>query len=91
MWNCDQHLAEDEPIASLQTAMLQRNKQEQDITATRNKHRERLVALAAGGQAKQYLGKFLTVDQVYMMDERRLNIPLIDTAGRNSDNYDKAK
>ena len=44
-----------------------------------------------GGQAKQYLGKFLTVDQVYIMDERRLKIPLRDTAGRNSDNNDKAK
>lgn len=33
------------------------------------KHRERLAALAAGGQAKQYLGKALTADQVDSLAE----------------------
>lgn len=32
-------------------------------------HRERLAALAAGGQARQYLGKALTADQIDTLDE----------------------
>ena len=34
-----------------------------------SQHRERLAALAAGGQAKQYLGKALTVEQIESLDE----------------------
>ena len=38
-------------------------------TATLTKKRERLTALAAGGQAKQYLGVAATADQVDAMEE----------------------
>ena len=34
-----------------------------------SQHRERLAALAAGGQAKQYLGKALTVEQIDLLPE----------------------
>lgn len=36
---------------------------------TTQKHRERLAALAVGGQAKQYLGKALTTDQIDSLNE----------------------
>ena len=35
-------------------------------------HRERLAALAAGGQARQYLGKAVTVDQVDTMSDEEI-------------------
>ena len=35
-------------------------------------HRERLAALAAGGRARQYLGKALSVDQVDNMEEEEV-------------------
>ena len=41
-------------------------------TGTTSQHRERLAALAAGGRARQYLGKPLSVDQVDKMDEKEL-------------------
>ena len=41
-------------------------------TGTTSQHRERLAALAAGGGARQYLGKPLSVDQVDKMDEEEL-------------------
>ena len=41
-------------------------------TGTTSQHRERLAALAAGGRARQYLGKPLSVDQVDKMDEEEL-------------------
>ena len=41
-------------------------------TAMTSQHRERLAALAAGGRARQYLGKPLSVDQVDKMDEEEL-------------------
>ena len=41
-------------------------------TGTTSQHRERLDALAAGGRARQYLGKPLSVDQVDKMDEEEL-------------------
>lgn len=40
-----------------------------DTGTTNNHHRERLAALCAGGRARQYLGKALSVDQVDNMEE----------------------
>ena len=37
-----------------------------------HQHRERLAALAAGGRARQYLGKALSVDQVDNMDDEEV-------------------
>ena len=45
------------------------HEQKDSSTDLIKKHRERLAALAAGGQAKQYLGKVLTVDQIESLDE----------------------
>ena len=39
---------------------------------TNNHHRERLAALCAGGRARQYLGKALSVDQVDNMEEEEV-------------------
>ena len=36
------------------------------------KHRERLAALVGGGQAKQYLGKAFTVDQIDALDDAEI-------------------
>ena len=36
------------------------------------KHRERLSALVGGGQAKQYLGKAFTVDQIDTLDDAEI-------------------
>jgi hypothetical protein len=38
----------------------------------RQAQRERLAALVAGGQAKQYLGRAITVDQVEAMDDEEI-------------------
>ena len=40
--------------------------------STKQQHRERLAALANGGQARHYLGKTLTADQIDSMDEDEL-------------------
>ena len=37
------------------------------------KHRERLAALVGGGQAKQYLGKAFTVDQIDALDDAEID------------------
>ena len=37
-----------------------------------HQHRERLAALAAGGRARQYLGKALSVDQVDNMEDEEV-------------------
>ena len=39
------------------------------------KHRERLAALVGGDQAKQYLGKAFTVDQIDALEESRNCMP----------------
>ena len=36
------------------------------------KHHERLAALVGGGQAKQYLGKAFTVDQIDALDDAKI-------------------
>ena len=41
-------------------------------TTDTKKHRERLSALAAGGRARQYLGKALSVDQVDNMEDEEV-------------------
>ena len=41
-------------------------------TTTNNHHRERLAALAAGGRARQYLGKTLSIDQIDNMEEEEV-------------------
>ena len=46
-------------------------KQEPDAPK-RNGHRDRLAALAAGGQAKQYLGTAFTVDQINSLKEEEV-------------------
>ena len=43
-----------------------------DTGTTNNHHRERLAALCAGGRARQYLGKALSVDQVDNMEEKEV-------------------
>ena len=43
-----------------------------EATDTNNHHRERLAALCAGGRARQYLGKALSVDQVDNMEEEEV-------------------
>ena len=44
----------------------------EDTGTTNKQHRERLAALAAGGRARQYLGKALSVDQVDNMEEEEV-------------------
>ena len=64
------------PTAQVQTAARQEPSTD-DSTVTQcqlqltkvNKHRERLAALAAGGQAKQYLGRAWTVEQIDSLGE----------------------
>ena len=66
----DELLVRPEAVASL----LQK-KQPQSATVTapteglQQQHRDRLAALAAGGQAKAYLGKTLTSDQIDSLDD----------------------
>ena len=44
----------------------------EDTGTTNKQHRERLAALAAGGRARQYLGKALSVDQVDNMEDEEV-------------------
>ena len=44
----------------------------EDTGMTNKQHRERLAALAAGGRARQYLGKALSVDQVDNMEDEEV-------------------
>ena len=47
--------------------------QDQEVCAQAlRKHRERLAALVGGGQAKQYLGKAFTVDQIDALDDAEI-------------------
>ena len=44
----------------------------EDTGTTNKQHRERLAALAAGGRARQYLGKALSIDQVDNMEDEEV-------------------
>ena len=44
----------------------------EDTGMTNKQHRERLAALAAGGRARQYLGKALSIDQVDNMEDEEV-------------------
>ena len=43
-----------------------------NATTAVQQHRERLAALAAGGRARQYLGKTLSIDQIDNLDEEEV-------------------
>lgn len=80
--NCDelidQLLQEEQSAAQLSQERTSACAREHSVSAstaaseTNQKHRERLAAVAAGGQARQYLGKVVSVDQVDAMDDEEV-------------------
>ena len=62
----------DTDVTSYQLRAGPEDTKSQTQTHSVNKHRERLAALCAGGRARQYLGKALSIDQVDNMEDEEV-------------------
>lgn len=68
----DQHLETSEEETTLSKPSQNGISHESGDKNVQEKQRKRLAALASGGQAKQYLGKTLTADQVDAMEDEEI-------------------
>jgi len=59
----------DELLETVPTTGVQEQPAKQPVIAGNQQHRDRLSAIAAGGQTKSYLGKALTSDQIESLDD----------------------
>ena len=83
LWNIDELLEADDTTSRQYHAVAKQTERRagletthsvggEDTGTTNKQHRERLAALAAGGRARQYLGKALSVDQDDNMEDEEV-------------------